>query len=202
MTKITLNRRKNLTLYSISVFLLLVFTVCQQERSSQIDKIVNDAQISDNKAISEVLDLLFKDRLKGYDIQEMESGHLLFVEYGGNTALTFLSGEKYEQNMKKDLALQMWEIYYFLKNRKISSIRMSLRKPYYVNKTDNIEEFEIFRAKIDQRELEKIISSEERPPLEMEVSEEEFAKLSPLLEEIEKHWQVELDLFSKIEISP
>lgn len=186
----------------IIFFTLLSFITCKQ-KSTNLESISLDSKLTDDKAIELIVQNVYSTTLKSLKIEKTKSNQWkAFIEFGGSSALTFLSKDNYREMLERTVALNILKTFRLSKTRHLSSVRVSLVKPFYVNdpqlNKETIEEFEVFRVKYSLKKLSSIVGWDS-VKLENEnstVSEQAI----PILDEIRKGWKVELNEVHRVEV--
>ncbi|MCH1911275.1 hypothetical protein L9Z41_01210 [Leptospira noguchii] len=204
--------KKILRLFYFVFILSILFTntTCQQSTKNKIQKILSDRQIPVEEKIRQTSFLLLGDRLKEIEISPNFSsdgsttGSLVInLSVGGNTALTFLGEKEYKERMKLEAALLSFRILQTLKGLPVESLRVSIVKPYYVknSETDSIEEFEVFRAKMEKNSLIRIQGFETVDSFAADSYDSPEPEVLDVMVQIVRTWKVELDELNRVELN-
>ncbi|EMM73553.1 hypothetical protein LEP1GSC043_4510 [Leptospira weilii str. Ecochallenge] len=182
---------------------------CKPSIKDQVEKILSDREIPLEEKIRQTSFLLLGDRLKEIEISPSisptgdKTGTVkVTLAMGGNTALTFLGQKEYKERMKLEAALLSFRILQTLKNLPIESFRISIIKPYYVKNspTDSIEEFEVFRAKMEKNSLIQIKGFETVDSFAADSYDSPEPEVLDVMVQIVRSWKVELDELNRVEI--
>ncbi len=204
---------KKILRLSYFVFILLILFMnitCKQSTKNKIQKILSDRQIPVEEKIRQTSFLLLGDRLKEIEISPnfapdgSATGSLVItLSVGGNTALTFLGQKEYKERMKLEAALLSFRILQTLKSLPIESLRVSIVKPYYVknSETDSIEEFEVFRAKMEKNSLTRIQGFETVDSFAADSYDSPEPEVLDVMVQIVQTWKVELDELNRVELN-
>ncbi|EKR73064.1 hypothetical protein [Leptospira noguchii] len=204
--------KKILRLFYFVFILSILFTntTCQQSTKNKIQKILSDRQIPVEEKIRQTSFLLLGDRLKEIEISPnfasdgSTTGSLVInLSVGGNTALTFLGEKEYKERMKLEAALLSFRILQTLKGLPVESLRVSIVKPYYVknSETDSIEEFEVFRAKMEKNSLIRIQGFETVDSFAADSYDSPEPEVLDVMVQIVRTWKVELDELNRVELN-
>ncbi|EMO53043.1 hypothetical protein [Leptospira noguchii] len=204
--------KKILRLFYFVFILSILFTntTCQQSTKNKIQKILSDRQIPVEEKIRQTSFLLLGDRLKEIEISPNFSsdgsttGSLVInLSVGGNTALTFLGEKEYKERMKLEAALLSFRILQTLRGLPVESLRVSIVKPYYVknSETDSIEEFEVFRAKMEKNSLIRIQGFETVDSFAADSYDSPEPEVLDVMVQIVRTWKVELDELNRVELN-
>ncbi|EMI60893.1 hypothetical protein MAL08_01210 [Leptospira noguchii] len=204
--------KKILRLFYFVFILSILFTntTCQQSTKNKIQKILSDRQIPVEEKIRQTSFLLLGDRLKEIEISPnfasdgSTTGSLVItLSVGGNTALTFLGQKEYKERMKLEAALLSFRILQTLKGLPVESLRVSIVKPYYVknSETDSIEEFEVFRAKMEKNSLIRIQGFETVDSFAADSYDSPEPEVLDVMVQIVRTWKVELDELNRVELN-
>ncbi|UOG41767.1 hypothetical protein [Leptospira noguchii] len=204
--------KKILRLFYFVFILSILFTntTCQQSTKNKIQKILSDRQIPVEEKIRQTSFLLLGDRLKEIEISPNFSsdgsttGSLVInLSVGGNTALTFLGEKEYKERMKLEAALLSFRILQTLKGLPVESLRVSIVKPYYVKNSeiDSIEEFEVFRAKMEKNSLIRIQGFETVDSFAADSYDSPEPEVLDVMVQIVRTWKVELDELNRVELN-
>ncbi|WP_061224634.1 hypothetical protein [Leptospira weilii] len=182
---------------------------CKPSIKDQVEKILSDREIPLEEKIRQTSFLLLGDRLKEIEISPSisptgdKTGTVkVTLAMGGNTALTFLGQKEYKERMKLEAALLSFRILQTLKSLPIESFRISIIKPYYVKNspTDSIEEFEVFRAKMEKNSLIQIKGFETVDSFAADSYDSPEPEVLDVMVHIVRSWKVELDELNRVEI--
>lgn len=128
----------------------------------------------------------------------------LYVEYGGSSALTFTDSKMYKPTTLLDLAAKSYRMYHFGKEKGIETVRISLIKPFYVKNAPNpeteIQEFEVYRIRFDQKVWEKLPHKEDVDLFQINEDGLPDGLWRENLDILMDSWKVELDEFARIEV--
>lgn len=205
--------QKQILRLSYFVFILLILFMnitCKQSTKNKIQKILSDRQIPVEEKIRQTSFLLLGDRLKEIEISPnfapdgSATGSLVItLSVGGNTALTFLGQKEYKERMKLEAALLSFRVLQTLKGLPIKSLRVSIVKPYYVknSETDSIEEFEVFRAKMEKNSLTRIQGFETVDSFAADSYDSPEPEVLDVMVQIVQIWKVELDELNRVELN-
>ncbi|EMN00354.1 hypothetical protein LEP1GSC021_3744 [Leptospira noguchii str. 1993005606] len=204
--------KKILRLFYFVFILSILFTntTCQQSTKNKIQKILSDRQIPVEEKIRQTSFLLLGDRLKEIEISPnfasdgSTTGSLVItLSVGGNTALTFLGQKEYKERMKLEAALLSFRILQTLKGLPVESLRVSIVKPYYVKNSeiDSIEEFEVFRAKMEKNSLIRIQGFETVDSFAADSYDSPEPEVLDVMVQIVRTWKVELDELNRVELN-
>ncbi|EKR98569.1 hypothetical protein LEP1GSC125_1732 [Leptospira mayottensis 200901122] len=194
----------------ITILSILIVNIgCKPSVKDQVEKILSDREIPLEEKIRQTSFLLLGDRLKEIEISpsisptgdKMDTVKVTLA-VGGNTALTFLGQKEYKERMKLEVALLSFRILQTLKNLPIESFRISIVKPYYVKNspTDSIEEFEVFRAKMEKNSLIQIKGFETVDSFAADSYDSPEPEVLDVMVQIVRSWKVELDELNRVEI--
>ncbi len=122
------------------------------------------AQLSKNKKLSaeelsySLASKLLGNTLKNFQIEKNKDAYDIYINYGNDRAYTFQSQNQYAERMQFDIVKLIINLFVFLKDTPISSLRISYSKPFFVktNDREHTEEFEIFRVKVFFSDLKNI----------------------------------------------
>lgn len=197
--------------YPILLFaILLASTGCKPSAKDQIQKVLSDHRIPVEEKIRQTSFLLLGDRLKEIEISPGVSPDgtttdavRVTLSVGGNSALTFLGQKEYKERMKLEVALLSFRLLQTLKNLPIESFRVSIVKPYYVKNspTDSIEEFEVFRAKMEKNSLMEIKGFETVDSFAADSYDSPEPAVLDVMVQIVQSWKVELDELNRVEVN-
>ncbi|TGM09591.1 hypothetical protein EHQ76_02225 [Leptospira barantonii] len=197
--------------YPILLFaILLPHTGCKPTAKEQVEKILSDRRIPVEEKIRQTSFLLLGDRLKEIEISPGVSSDgtttdavRVTLSVGGNSALTFLGQKEYKERMKLEVALLSFRLLQTLKNLPIESFRVSIVKPYYVKNspTDSVEEFEVFRAKMEKNSLIQIKGFETVDSFAADAYDSPEPAVLDVMVQIVQSWKVELDELSRVEVN-
>ncbi|PJE03740.1 MAG: hypothetical protein CK427_04505 [Leptospira sp.] len=186
------------------IFILVFFNLCKQEPQAELEKWVLTNQKADAIAMDKLAQLTFEH---SYKSTEWKENGQLFIEYGGSSALTFSDKKKYVPMILLDLARRTYRTFFYGEKRGLKELRVSLVKPLYVQNAEGlqneIQEFEIYRIKIDEDVLQKVRTIWNKEFPDSFVSDENGMPQGEQLEFLEiwqKNWKVELNQFSRIEV--
>ncbi|ASV06745.1 hypothetical protein ACO2J1_13835 [Leptospira interrogans] len=204
--------KKILRLFYFVFILLILFTniTCEQNTKNKIQKVLSNRQIPVEEKIRQTSFLLLGDRLKEIEISPnfapdgSATGSLVItLSVGGNTALTFLGQKEYKERMKLEAALLSFRVLQTLKGLPIESLRVSIVKPYYVknSETDSIEEFEVFRAKMEKNSLTRIQGFETVDSFAADSYDSPEPEVLDVMVQIVQTWKVELDELNRVELN-
>lgn len=204
--------KKILRLFYFVFILLILFTniTCEQNTKNKIQKVLSNRQIPVEEKIRQTSFLLLGDRLKEIEISPnfapdgSATGSLVItLSVGGNTALTFLGQKEYKERMKLEVALLSFRVLQTLKGLPIESLRVSIVKPYYVknSETDSIEEFEVFRAKMEKNSLTRIQGFETVDSFAADSYDSPEPEVLDVMVQIVQTWKVELDELNRVELN-
>ncbi|EMO90180.1 hypothetical protein [Leptospira noguchii] len=204
--------KKILRLFYFVFILSILFTntTCQQSTKNKIQKILSDRQIPVEEKIRQTSFLLLGDRLKEIEISPNFSSDgsttgslVITLSVGGNTALTFLGQKEYKERMKLEAALLSFRILQTLKGLPVESLRVSIVKPYYVKNSeiDSIEEFEVFRAKMEKNSLIRIQGFETVDSFAADSYDSPEPEVLDVMVQIVRTWKVELDELNRVELN-
>ncbi|MBM9500101.1 hypothetical protein JWG44_07540 [Leptospira sp. 201903071] len=186
---------------------LFSLIACKPSPKDQVQKILSDKQIPVEEKIRQTSFLLLGDRLKEIEIAPSEisgSGAVrVTLAVGGNSALTFLGQKEYKERMKLEIALLSFRLLQTLKNLPIESIRVSIIKPYYVKNspTESIEEFEVFRARMEKTSLSAIQGFETVDSFAADSYDSPDPAVLDVIVQIVQSWKVELDELNRVEVN-
>jgi hypothetical protein len=184
--------------FLISGIIIISFSSCKKSGRILLEEIANNPQYSDEFVYSEIAKRVFGNQLKGFRYDE--EGKKISIEFGENSALTFQNPDNYERDHK--LVLAVYQVRYLqpLQQRMPNVLVMSLVKPFYVMEEkvnrEIIEEFEIFRVRLDIKQFSQIKDIYSVNP---NTSDEKEKKIR-ILDEIINLWKVELNEFKRIEL--
>lgn len=197
--------------YFVFILLILFMNITfRQSTKNKIQKILSDRQIPVEEKIRQTSFLLLGDHLKEIEISPnfapdgSATGSLVItLSVGGNTALTFLGQKEYKERMKLEAALLSFRILQTLKGLPIESLRVSIVKPYYVknSETDSIEEFEVFRAKMEKNSLTHIQGFETVDSFAADSYDSPEPEVLDVMVQIVQTWKVELDELNRVELN-
>ncbi|EKN87716.1 hypothetical protein LEP1GSC026_0478 [Leptospira interrogans str. 2002000623] len=204
--------KKILRLFYFVFILSILFTniTCEQNTKNKIQKVLSNRQIPIEEKIRQTSFLLLGDRLKEIEISPnfapdgSATGSLVItLSVGGNTALTFLGQKEYKERMKLEAALLSFRVLQTLKGLPIESLRVSIVKPYYVknSETDSIEEFEVFRAKMEKNSLTRIQGFETVDSFAADSYDSPEPEVLDVMVQIVQTWKVELDELNRVELN-
>ncbi|AKP27383.1 conserved exported hypothetical protein [Leptospira interrogans serovar Manilae] len=204
--------KKILRLFYFVFILSILFTniTCEQNTKNKIQKVLSNRQIPVEEKIRQTSFLLLGDRLKEIEISPnfapdgSATGSLVItLSVGGNTALTFLGQKEYKERMKLEAALLSFRVLQTLKSLPIESLRVSIVKPYYVknSETDSIEEFEVFRAKMEKNSLTRIQGFETVDSFAADSYDSPEPEVLDVMVQIVQTWKVELDELNRVELN-
>ncbi|WP_061269524.1 hypothetical protein [Leptospira interrogans] len=204
--------KKILRLFYFVFILSILFTniTCEQKTKNKIQKVLSNRQIPVEEKIRQTSFLLLGDRLKEIEISPnfapdgSATGSLVItLSVGGNTALTFLGQKEYKERMKLEAALLSFRVLQTLKGLPIESLRVSIVKPYYVknSETDSIEEFEVFRAKMEKNSLTRIQGFETVDSFAADSYDSPEPEVLDVMVQIVQTWKVELDELNRVELN-
>ncbi|AAS68862.1 hypothetical protein LEP1GSC084_4609 [Leptospira interrogans serovar Medanensis str. L0448] len=204
--------KKILRLFYFVFILSILFTniTCEQNTKNKIQKVLSNRQIPVEEKIRQTSFLLLGDRLKEIEISPnfapdgSATGSLVItLSVGGNTALTFLGQKEYKERMKLEAALLSFRVLQTLKGLPIESLRVSIVKPYYVknSETDSIEEFEVFRAKMEKNSLTRIQGFETVDSFAADSYDSPEPEVLDVMVQIVQTWKVELDELNRVELN-
>ncbi|MBM9578227.1 hypothetical protein JWG45_13800 [Leptospira sp. 201903070] len=187
--------------------ILFSWVACKPSPKDQVQKILSDKQIPVEEKIRQASFLLLGDRLKEIEISPSDisgSGSVsVTLAVGGNSALTFLGQKEYKERMKLEIALLSFRLLQTLKNLPIESIRVSIIKPYYVKNspTESIEEFEVFRAKMEKNSLSAIQGFDTVDSFAADSYDSPDPAVLDVIVQIVQSWKVELDELNRVEVN-
>jgi hypothetical protein len=187
--------------------ILFSWGACKPSPKDQVQKILSDKQIPVEEKIRQASFLLLGDRLKEIEISPSDisgSGSVsVTLAVGGNSALTFLGQKEYKERMKLEIALLSFRLLQTLKNLPIESIRVSIIKPYYVKNspTESIEEFEVFRAKMEKNSLSAIQGFDTVDSFAADSYDSPDPAVLDVIVQIVQSWKVELDELNRVEVN-
>lgn len=204
--------KKILRLFYFVFILSILFTniTCEQNTKNKIQKVLSNRQIPVEEKIRQTSFLLLGDRLKEIEISPnfapdgSATGSLVItLSVGGNTAFTFLGQKEYKERMKLEAALLSFRVLQTLKGLPIESLRVSIVKPYYVknSETDSIEEFEVFRAKMEKNSLTRIQGFETVDSFAADSYDSPEPEVLDVMVQIVQTWKVELDELNRVELN-
>lgn len=204
--------KKILRLFYFVFILSILFTNITREQNTKnkIQKVLSNRQIPVEEKIRQTSFLLLGDRLKEIEISPnfapdgSATGSLVItLSVGGNTALTFLGQKEYKERMKLEAALLSFRVLQTLKGLPIESLRVSIVKPYYVknSETDSIEEFEVFRAKMEKNSLTRIQGFETVDSFAADSYDSPEPEVLDVMVQIVQTWKVELDELNRVELN-
>ncbi|PJZ53735.1 hypothetical protein [Leptospira adleri] len=186
---------------------LFSMIACKPSPKDQVQKILSDKQIPVEEKIRQTSFLLLGDRLKEIEIAPGDisgSGAVkVTLAVGGNSALTFLGQKEYKERMKLEIALLSFRLLQTLKNLPIESIRVSIIKPYYVKNspTESIEEFEVFRARMEKTSMNSIQGFETVDSFAADSYDSPDPAVLDVMVQIVRSWKVELDELNRVEVN-
>lgn len=191
------------------LILIVLFSMidCKPSPKDQVQKILSDKQIPAEEKIRQTSFLLLGDRLKEIEIAPGDapgSGAVkVTLAVGGNSALTFLGQKEYKERMKLEIALLSFRLLQTLKNLPIESIRVSIIKPYYVKNspTESIEEFEVFRARMEKTSMNSIQGFETVDSFAADSYDSPDPAVLDVMVQIVQSWKVELDELNRVEVN-
>lgn len=186
------------------IFILILFSQCKPSPKTQLEKWVGENDKADAVEMDQLAQIIFDQTYKSTEWNE--SGQL-FIEYGGSTALTFSDNKTYLPMILLDLARKTYRTYAFGEKRGLNSLRVSLVKPLFVKDAPNaeseVQEFEIYRIKIDEDSIAGVQSDWGKDFPDSFMSDKNDMPNEELLKFLEiwqKKWKVELNEFSRIEV--
>ncbi|WP_245667224.1 hypothetical protein [Leptospira tipperaryensis] len=186
---------------------LFSFIACKPSPKDQVQRILSDKQIPVEEKIRQASFLLLGDRLKEIEIAPGDTSGAGMVRVtlavGGNSALTFLGQKEYKERMKLEIALLSFRLLQTLKNLPIESIRVSIIKPYYVKNspTESIEEFEVFRARMEKTSVSAIQGFETVDSFAADSYDSPDPAVLDVMVQIVRSWKVELDELNRVEVN-
>ncbi|PJZ42131.1 hypothetical protein CH370_07750 [Leptospira kmetyi] len=190
--------------------ILIAYTGCKPTAKDQVQKILSDRRVPVEEKIRQTSFLLLGDRLKEIEISPGVSPDgtttdtvRVTLSVGGNSALTFLGQKEYKERMKLEVALLSFRLLQTLKELPIESFRVSIVKPYYVKNspTESIEEFEVFRAKMEKNSLIRIKGFETVDSFAADSYDSPEPAVLDVMVQIVQSWKVELDELNRVEVN-
>lgn len=181
---------------------ILIFSLgnCKKIGRPDLEEIAANPKFSDEYVFAEVAKKVFGNQLKEFRYATENGKKIVSIEFGANSALTFQISDNYEKDHKLVMAAYQVRFLQPLQKRSPDVLVMSLVKPFYVKEEqvgkELIEEFEIFRARLEINPFSKIPDVYSVNP---NTNEEKEKKLQ-ILEEVQKLWKIELNEFKRIEL--
>jgi hypothetical protein len=187
------------------VLLILAFLVQCSNKNKELMKIIEDDKIPNEVAILEVTKKILGKEFKEVQVEKIEDGYKVFVEFGGTSALTFQKDENYEKEHKLRVAKYLIEILKYIEQRKVSILIVSLVKPFYIKDSETekeiIQEFELFRSRVLLSELNKIEGWRDWNLDNWVIAGKQNDELLDNLNKVIKIWTVELNEFKRVNLN-
>nr|PJZ93237.1 hypothetical protein CH379_08990 [Leptospira ellisii] len=190
--------------------LFLFLAGCKPNPKDEVQRIIADPHVPVEEKARQASFLLLGDRLKEIevipDIREdgTPSGKLkVTLSVGGNSALTFLGQKEYKERMKLEVALLTFRLLQTLRQLPIESFRISIVKPYYVKNspTESVEEFEVFRARMERDSLDSIRGFQNVDSFAADSYDSPDPEVLDVMVQIVRSWKVELDELNRVEVN-
>lgn len=192
-------------LSSLLLFLLIIFlfTCKKKDNQNEIQKFLNNPNISDEEALYGISKIIFGDSLKSFKSEKNPSGNQdVTIEYGGNRAYTFYSEGNYSERIQFETVRYILLLFQSGHKRKLDSLRLSLVKPYFVKepevKKEILEEFEVFRVNISLNDIKQIEGWDD--PKMISDKKGLTSKVTELFNQVRLNWKIELNELSRIEL--
>ncbi|PJZ71591.1 hypothetical protein CH373_02165 [Leptospira perolatii] len=187
------------------VFLILFSYGCKQSPKESALEILQKQSIPEPERIREAAEALFGERLKDMEVVpgSDSSKYEIYLAFGGTSALTFLESDQYAARMRLELALQTFRFLQVLEGYPIGKFRMSLVKPYFVKNSEEdrgVEEFEVFRFRADGEQLRALPGFKDVDAFSADRYDAPKPEVINVLFKIVQNWQVELDLFPRVQV--
>lgn len=186
------------------LLLFLSLNACKKGKRYQPEQLASNPNIPSEVAFIEVAKQIFGNEFKEGKIEKEKEGYHVSIEFGGKTALTFLTEGKYEKELKLVTALYAVKYFRYMEQRNLESLTLSLVKPYYIHheeiNQEVIQDFEVFRVRLEKNDMEKVQGWKEIP---LEFSKEKAEvkeEVLKVLENINLLWKIELDEFKRVEL--
>ncbi|TGK32785.1 hypothetical protein EHQ12_11810 [Leptospira gomenensis] len=205
------NRSSSLAIFCSSFCLLFFCSIgCKQNPKDEIQKIIVNPRVPAEEKVRQASFLLLGDRLKEIEVipdigvDGTPSGKLkVSLSVGGNSALTFLGQKEYKERMKLEVALMTFRLWQTLQKLPIESFRISIVKPYYVKNspTESIEEFEVFRARVERVSLDSIRGFRNVDSFAADSYDSPDPEVLDVMVQIVHSWNVELDELNRVEVN-
>lgn len=202
-----MNLTKLLNTYCL-IFIIcffVFFSFCKKEdKYMDVEKFTQNQSISDEEALYGIAKILFADSLKSFKSERNAEGKQdITIEYGGNRAYTFHSEENYSEKIQFDIVRYILIYSKPAQKRNLSSLRISLVKPYYVKEPDVkkeiTEEFEVFRASISLSDLIKVPDWDNSKLLQ-DKRNVNNPKIVELFNQVRLKWKIEMNELNRIEL--
>lgn len=180
----------------------LGFSDCKPTQQESLEKWAKQTEIPQAQEMDELSRLCFEHsyRESSWDPQS----HTLTIEYGGSSALTFSSANDYIPMTILDLAKKSYRTYYYGSTRGLKILRVSLVKPFYTKNAKNpeteIQEFEVYRMRIDPATWSELGGKDLGPPFEVDSYNVPVGNFKEALEKLVSRWSVELNELPRIEV--
>jgi hypothetical protein len=191
-------------LFLTIVFFSTIVYNCKKLSKQKPEEIVLKSSVPPEIAFVEVAKHVFGSEFKEARVEQQKDTFHVFIEFGGKNALTFLSQGRYEKELKLITALYALRYFRYVESLNLNSLTLSLVKPYYIHhqeiNKEIIEDFEVFRARLEKQDLDKVSGWKDIPLEFSKESTEVKEKALKVLENITLVWKVELDEFKRVEL--
>ena len=193
-------------LLSITLGFFLVsshFFCSKKENQEDIQKYINNPNISDEEALYGISKVIFKDSLKSFKSEKNSAGKQdITIEYGGNRAYTFYSDGNYSERIQFDTVRYILLLFQSGEKRNLDSLRISLVKPFFVKEPDAkkelTEEFEVFRVSMIYSDVIQVDNWNNSQMINDKKGLN--SKVTELFNQVRLRWKIELDELSRIEL--
>jgi len=195
----------NKLLSIILVFFLVSsnFFCSKKENQEDIQKYINNPNISDEEALYGISKVIFKDSLKSFKSEKNSTGKQdITIEYGGNRAYTFYSDGNYSERIQFDTVRYILLLFQSGEKRNLDTLRISLVKPFFVKEPDAkkelTEEFEVFRVSMIYSDIIQVPNWNNSQMINDKKGLN--SKVTELFNQVRLRWKIELDELSRIEL--
>lgn len=182
----------------IRIFIFLTLLSCSKKKSDFIllEQFVNNQKISNEEVSLKVTKTILLNDLKNFEYQE----NSLYINFGSNLAYTFNSTSNYSESIQFQVIKFILNFNYFTKKRNFNELRISYSKPFFSSQDgkETVSEFEIFRIKIDLKELNKIPEIDKLRYLDNE--KKMNSNLREIFNQVRLIWKVEMDETKRVEL--
>lgn len=177
-------------------FFILLFCKPVNKELVELENSVLNKKNSNEEIVLKISKTILKEQLKNFEYQE----DLIYINFGSNMAYTFNSINKYSELVQFQVVRFILNFYYFAKKRNFKELRISYSKPFFSDHEgkETISEFEIFRVKIDLREISKIKDIEKLKFLDDE--KKMNSNLKEIFNQVRLLWKVEMDETKRVEL--
>ncbi len=185
------------------IFLIVtVLSFCKPSINYKIEKILTNPKIDDEAALSLIAKEIWEGEFKSAETEKLGNSKIsLKVAFGSKLALTFYNQDEYAKVIAKNISIKIFQILQVGEKRNLETITVIFSKPFYIKGTNEMQDdFEIFRVKVNLRDIAAIDGFQSINAFETSGKEKPTEKVVSFAEKIRKLWKEELNDFGRIEI--